>query len=98
LRGSHPRGRTDGSHHVSAVAARLTAPLLPMVLRQARAEFLKLWRVPAFSATSLALPVMFYGFFGVTHSNVHIQGAVTLGAYFLASMGAYAVSNVMVFS
>jgi len=75
-----------------------TAPLVPMVLRQARAEFLKLWRVPAFSATSLALPVMFYGFFGITHSHEHIQGSVTLGAYFLASMGAYGVSNVMVFS
>jgi ABC-2 type transport system permease protein len=83
---------------VSAVTAHATAPLVPMVLRQARAEFLKLWRVPAFSATSMALPVMFYGFFGIAHSQVHVQGGVTLGAYFLASMGAYAVSNVMVFS
>lgn len=83
---------------MSAVAAPVTAALLPMILRQARAEFLKLWRVPAFSATSLALPVMFYGFFGITHSHQRIQGDVTLGAYFLASMGAYAVSNVMVFS
>jgi len=74
------------------------APLAPMVLKQARAEFLKLWRVPAFSATSLGLPVMFYGFFGISHSGQHIQDGVTLGAYFLASMGAYAVSNVMVFS
>ncbi len=83
---------------MSAAAQPITAPLAPMVLRQARAEFLKLWRVPAFSATSMALPVMFYGFFGITHSHDHIQGGVTLGAYFLASMGAYAISNVMVFS
>ena len=75
------------------------APLAPMTLRQARAEFLKLWRVPAFSATSLALPVMFYGFFGVTHAHDILPHSTTpLGLYFLASMGAYAISNVMVFS
>lgn len=83
---------------MSTATARTTAPLPPMVLRQARAEFLKLWRIPAFSATSLALPVMFYGFFGITNAHVRIQGNVTLGEYFLASMGAYAISNVMVFS
>ena len=83
---------------MSAVALPVTAPPLLMVLRQARAEFLKLWRVPAFSATSLGLPVIFYAFFGITHSHDRIQGAVTFGEYFVASMGAYAISNVMVFS
>lgn len=75
------------------------APIPRMLGLQARAEFRKLWRVPAFSATSLALPVMFYGFFGIKNSHAHIQpGGVQVGSYFLASMGAYAVSNVMVFS
>jgi ABC-2 type transport system permease protein len=69
-----------------------------MLGMQARTEFRKLWRVPAFSATSLALPVMFYGFFGIKDSHGHIQPGVEVGSYFLASMGAYAVSNVMVFS
>lgn len=74
------------------------APIPRMLASQARTEFRKLWRVPAFSATSLALPVMFYGFFGIKDSHAHIQAGVEVGSYFLGSMGAYAVSNVMVFS
>lgn len=75
------------------------APVPQMLSRQTRAEFRKLWRVPAFSATSLALPVMFYGFFGVTNSHrIFDASGVTYGDYILGSMAAYAVSNVMVFS
>ena len=74
------------------------APLAPMLVRQTRAEFLKLWRVPAFSITSLFLPVMFYAFIGIGQSKQVISPGVTFGAYFLASMAVYAVANVMIFS
>lgn len=82
---------------MSAPAARRLAPVLPLVARQTRAEYLKLWRIPANSVTSLALPVVFYIFIALGHTRQPIQGT-TYGVYVLASMGAYAVSTVMVFS
>ncbi len=70
-----------------------------MLFRQTSAEFLKLWRVPAFSATSLLLPVVFYAFIGIGQASQRLQGThITFGAYFLASMAVYAVANVMIFS
>jgi ABC-2 type transport system permease protein len=84
---------------MSAVAARhSTAPFAPMLAKQTWAEFIKLFRVPAFSTTSIVLPSMFYAFIGLGQSkqvlgpNTH----VTFGAYFLASMALYGVANVMV--
>jgi ABC-2 type transport system permease protein len=74
------------------------APTGPMLARQTLAEFLKLWRVPAFTATSLFLPVMFYAFIGIGQSSQVIVPHVTFGAYFLASMAVYSVANVMIFS
>lgn len=74
-----------------------TAPLGPMLLQQTRAEFLKLWRTPAFSATSLVLPVMFFAFFGLPFVGRSIDG-VDAGAYLLGSFAAYGVLNVMLFS
>ena len=80
----------------SATAAR--APILPILVRQTGAEFLKLWRVPAFTLTSLFLPVMFYAFIGVGQSSQMIFPNVRFGTYFLASMAVYSVANVMIFS
>ena len=74
------------------------APVGPMLARQTWAEFLKLWRVPAFSITSLVLPVMFYAFIGIGQASEEVSPHVTFGAYFLASMAVYGVANVMIFS
>jgi ABC-2 type transport system permease protein len=74
------------------------APVAPMLVRQTWAEFLKLWRVPAFTLTSLFLPVMFYAFIGIGQSSQVVSPGVTFGEYFLGSMAVYAVANVMIFS
>jgi len=75
-----------------------TAALGPMLVKQTWAEFIKLFRVPAFSTTSIVLPSMFYAFIGLGQARQplgpHI--ATTFGAYFLASMALYGVANVMV--
>ncbi|HEY3083926.1 MAG TPA: ABC transporter permease [Candidatus Dormibacteraeota bacterium] len=75
-----------------------TAPVLPMLGRQAYAEFVKLLRVPAFSVTSIVLPSMFYAFIGLGQAREPLfpGSSVTFGQYFLASMALYGVANVMV--
>src|SRR5438105_13805622 len=69
-----------------------------MLARQSYAEFVKLFRVPAFSVTSIVLPAMFYAFIGLGQASQPLAPGshVTFGAYFLASMALYGVANVMV--
>ena len=74
-----------------------TAPLLPMLLAQTRSEFRMRWRVPAFSLTSLALPILFFTFFGLPFARQTLPNGVSMGAFLLASFAAYAVGNVMVY-
>lgn len=75
------------------------APIVPMLLQQTRAEFLKLWRVPAFSIFSLAFPLVFYLFFGLPNAGYTVTGTgVHYGAYLLVSFGAYGAVSVMLFS
>src|SRR4029077_2470087 len=97
--GCGPRGRIHRHHQPLSAVTAARAPIGAMLFRQTSAEFLKLWRVPAFSATSLLLPVVFYAFIGIGQASQRLQGThVTFGAYFLASMAVYAVANVMIFS
>lgn len=83
---------------MSVAARSVTAPIPPMLARQSYAEFIKLFRVPAFSTTSIVLPAMFYAFIGLGQAKQSLgQGThVTFGEYFLASMALYGVANVMV--
>jgi len=69
-----------------------------MVALQTRAEFLKLFRIPAFSVTSIVLPAMFYAFIGLGQAKDPLAPGlhVTFGEYFLGSMALYGVANVMV--
>jgi len=66
--------------------------------QQTGAEIIKLFRVPAFSTTSIVLPAMFYAFIGLGQAKQPLfPGAhVTFGEYFLGSMALYGVANVMV--
>ena len=74
--------------------------MLAILLMQTRAEMLKFWRVPAFGFFSLGLPLIIFVFFGLQHATQHIspQSSITFGTYVMASMAAYTVGNVMVFS
>ncbi len=73
------------------------APLLRMLLAQTKSELLIRWRVPAFSVTNLVLPIVFFTFFGLPIAHLRSADGVSIGAYLLASFGAYAVGNVMVY-
>jgi ABC-2 type transport system permease protein len=73
------------------------APLWPTIAAQARAEFLRLIRVPAFSIPVIVFPIMFYALFGLPFAQQTIEG-ISVGSYTLASFGAYAVISVALFS
>jgi ABC-2 type transport system permease protein len=68
-----------------------------MLLWQTWSELLIRWRIPAFSVTSLALPILFFTFFGLPFARHTSPDGVSLGAYMLASFGTYGVGSVMVY-
>ena len=74
------------------------APLVPMLLAQTRSELVSRARVPAFSVTSLVLPVVFFTFFGLPVAGLVRGDGVSIGALLLASFGAYGVGSVMVYA
>jgi len=80
-----------------AKAARELAPIGPIIVAQARSEFLRLIRVPAFSVPSIIFPIMFYALFGLPFAHAMVEG-VSVAAYALASFGAYSVISVALFS
>jgi len=73
------------------------APLLPMLAAQTLGELRVRWRTPAFSLTNLALPVLFFTFFGLPVARQTFSNGVSVGAYLLTSFAAYAVGSVMVY-
>jgi ABC-2 type transport system permease protein len=74
------------------------APLSRMLLAQTRSELTMRWRVPAFSLTSIALPVVFFTFFGLPVAHLTRPDGISVGAFLVASFGAYAVGSVMVYA
>lgn len=73
------------------------APLGPIIAAQAKTEFLRLIRVPAFTIPVILFPIMFFALFGLPYAHMTIDG-ISAGAYTLASFGAYAVISVALFS
>jgi ABC-2 type transport system permease protein len=69
-----------------------------LLLRQTRAEIRIRRRIPAFSVVNLALPVVFYAFFGLPVAQRFFADGRSVGAHVLASFGAYAVGSVMVYA
>ncbi len=83
---------------VIAGRGRRVAPVLPMLLAQTRAQVLTFWRLPSVSATALLMPLMLFAFFVLPHAGDPFEGSISVGAYMLASIGAYAAGSVMVFN
>lgn len=68
-----------------------------MLVQQTYTGLLSLIRIPAFSVTGVALPVMFFAFFGLPNVGKHL-GGIDAGQYMLATYGAYALSSMMLFN
>jgi ABC-2 type transport system permease protein len=65
--------------------------LLRVHWMEAKAEFLKMARVPAFVAPVLSFPILFYVFFGLAFGPSHGAGPVTVAAYLVATYGTFGV-------
>jgi ABC-2 type transport system permease protein len=74
--------------HLSTTAIR-SGQIGPMLLQQARSEFVKLWRIPMFSVPTLLFPILLFLLFGVPN------GRATLA---MASFAAYGVLGIAFFS
>jgi len=71
------------------------APLWPMIRQQTLAELRRLVRLPEFSGFSLLFPVIIYIFIGTQGGR---YAGIQYQRYALASLAAYAVVNVALFS
>jgi ABC-2 type transport system permease protein len=65
--------------------------LLRIHWMEAKAEFLKMARLPAFVVPVLSFPILFYVFFGLAFGNANSVGSVTMAAYLVATYGTFGV-------
>ena len=75
-----------------------TAPIGRMILSQIGSILTVYRRTPGFVAISMGLPIMFFVFFGLPNVGKHTSNGISLGAFILASLSTYAVSNVVVYN
>lgn len=64
---------------------------------EAKYEFLKLWRMPAYAIPSILFPVMFYALFGLTFGGGRVTGSTTMATYLIATYGAFGVIGAALF-
>lgn len=65
-------------------------------LLEIKYEFLKAWRMPAYTLPTLLFPVFFYMFFGVAFGGRAV-GAVKMAEYLIATYGAFGVIGAALF-
>lgn len=85
---------TLSSAMVAAIPRRRSLPRI--FVKEAKYEFLKSLRLPIYSVSTIAFPVMFYLFFGVIFGKQHVAG-VSLSTYLLASYGTFGVMGSALF-
>jgi ABC-2 type transport system permease protein len=71
--------------------------LIHIHLLEAKYEFLKVMRVPAFVVPTVLFPMLFYIFFGVALGHQHVSGSVMLGQYLIATYGTFGVMGASLF-
>ena len=81
--------------HAIAVRRPLTRTVV-VYWKEAKYEFLKLLRIPMYSASVLLFPLMFYVLFGLAFGGQQIDG-VRQSAYLLATYGTFGVMGASLF-
>jgi ABC-2 type transport system permease protein len=64
---------------------------------EAKYEFFKLVRIPAFAIPSITFPVMFYVLFGLAFGGGRALGGVAVATYLIATYGAFGVIGASLF-
>lgn len=70
---------------------------LPIFLREARYEFIRLVRTRTFSFSVVGFPVVFYLFFGIIMNRGQQIGAISVAKYVLASYAVFGVVGAALF-
>lgn len=65
---------------------------------EAKYEFLKVARMPAYAIPTIVFPVMFYALFGLTFGGGRIPGGSTMGTYLIPTYGAFGVIGAALFN
>jgi len=66
-------------------------------LLEAKYEFLKVMRLPAFVVPTVLFPLLFYVFFGIALGHQRMPGTVPLAKYLVATYGTFGVIGVSLF-
>jgi ABC-2 type transport system permease protein len=69
-----------------------------MLWQQIRSEFIKMWRIPAFTVPTLLFPLLLFMLFAAPYARQQLEGGGTVGQYLLASFCAYGLLGVCFFS
>ncbi len=72
--------------------------MLRIYWMETKSEFLKFLRMKQYSASTLALPLMFYAFFGLAMGQQQHVGSMTAARYLLATYGAFAVVSATLYA
>jgi ABC-2 type transport system permease protein len=80
-------------------SATITRPRsLPRIYAlEAKYEFLKVLRMPAYAIPTIAFPMLFYVFFGLAFGSGSTAGPVTMPTYLLATYGTFGVIGASLF-
>jgi ABC-2 type transport system permease protein len=81
-----------------ARSSRQVAPIGATLYKQTRAQWRLLLRQPAVSLIAIILPVLLYVLFALPSAQRAYSPSLSMGAYMLASLGAYGVGLIMVFT
>ena len=82
---------------LTAAPGRVRRSLSKIYFLEAKMEFLKVWRMPAYSIPTLTFPVMFYLLFGVAFGGSQTAGPVSMSTFLLATYGAFGVIGAALF-
>lgn len=81
-----------------AAAAPARRSLLRLYGKETRYELLKMIRMPAYALPTLAFPIVFYTFFGLSFAGSKGIGSVSMPAYLLATYGTFGVIGTSMFA
>jgi ABC-2 type transport system permease protein len=73
------------------------ASIVRILVMETRTEFVKLVRLPAFVIPSLALPLLFYVFFGLALGGQRSASGTSIATYMLATYGTFGVVGAALF-